>query len=76
MTTHPKRPRDPNQLAKSIIDIATGETEAVGQIAASLRCLFRSKKSLDAHTIEGRGKAASVGGLLSYIVLVSLIHQV
>jgi hypothetical protein len=23
--THPKRPRDPNQLAKSIIDIATGE---------------------------------------------------
>jgi hypothetical protein len=21
---HPKRPRDPNQLAKSIIDIATG----------------------------------------------------
>ena len=25
MTSHPKRPRDPNQLAKSIIDIATGE---------------------------------------------------
>ena len=24
MTGHPKRPRDPNQLAKSIIDIATG----------------------------------------------------
>ena len=23
--THPKRPRDPNQLAKSIIDIARGE---------------------------------------------------
>jgi len=23
--THPKRPTDPNQLAKSIIDIATGE---------------------------------------------------
>jgi hypothetical protein len=22
MTSHPKRPRDPNQLAKSIIDIA------------------------------------------------------
>jgi hypothetical protein len=22
---HPKRPRDPNQLAKSIIDIATGQ---------------------------------------------------
>jgi hypothetical protein len=23
--THPKRPRDPNRLAKSIIDIATGQ---------------------------------------------------
>ena len=22
---HPKRPRDPNQLAKAIVDIATGE---------------------------------------------------
>ena len=26
MTNHPKRPRDPNQLAKSIIDIATGRS--------------------------------------------------
>jgi hypothetical protein len=25
MADHPKRPRDPNQLAKSIIDIATGQ---------------------------------------------------
>ena len=25
MAAHPKRPRDPNQLAKSIIDIATGQ---------------------------------------------------
>jgi hypothetical protein len=25
MTDHPKRQRDPNQLAKSIIDIATGQ---------------------------------------------------
>lgn len=25
MNSPPKRPRDPNQLAKSIIDIATGE---------------------------------------------------
>jgi hypothetical protein len=25
MTSPPKRPRDPNQLAKSIIDIATGQ---------------------------------------------------
>lgn len=26
---HPKRPRDPNQLAKAIIDIATGQTPLV-----------------------------------------------
>ncbi|QKC95868.1 histone H1 [Mesorhizobium sp. NZP2298] len=25
---HPKRPRDPNQLARSIVDIATGEATA------------------------------------------------
>jgi hypothetical protein len=25
MTDHPKRPMDPNQLAKSIVDIATGQ---------------------------------------------------
>ncbi len=24
---HPKRPRDPNQLAKLVVDIATGEVE-------------------------------------------------
>jgi hypothetical protein len=27
MTKHPKRPRDPNQLAKSVIEIATGDVE-------------------------------------------------
>lgn len=27
MANHPKRPRDPNQLAKLITDIATGEVE-------------------------------------------------
>lgn len=27
MTTKPKRPRDPNQRAKLIVDIATGEAE-------------------------------------------------
>ncbi len=25
MTKHPKRPRDPNQLGKMIVDLATGE---------------------------------------------------
>jgi hypothetical protein len=27
MTKHPKRPRDPNQLAKLIVDLATGAAE-------------------------------------------------
>lgn len=27
MAKHPKRPRDPSQLAKHIIDLATGEIE-------------------------------------------------
>ena len=27
MTSHRKRPRDPSQLAKLIVDIASGETE-------------------------------------------------
>jgi hypothetical protein len=25
MSDHPKRPRDPNQLAKAIVDLATGQ---------------------------------------------------
>lgn len=29
MAKKPKRPRDPNQLAKMIVDIATGEAENV-----------------------------------------------
>ena len=33
MTKPPKRPRDPNQLAKMIVDIATGE-EAVAEETA------------------------------------------
>lgn len=31
MATRPKRPRDPNQLAKLITDIATGETDDCNQ---------------------------------------------
>lgn len=27
MTKHPRRPRDPNQLGKLVLDIATGETQ-------------------------------------------------
>jgi hypothetical protein len=39
MPKHPKRPRDPNQLAKLIVDLATGErTEAKIGRDAGHRC--------------------------------------
>lgn len=46
MTKPPKRPRDPNQLAKMIVDIATGEAVEPEQSANEKRA----------------SKAGSVGG--------------
>jgi hypothetical protein len=46
MTKTPKRPRDPNQLAKLITDIATGEAEE-GEPSA---------------TVQRASKAGAVGG--------------
>ncbi len=37
MSQKPKRPRDPNQLAKLIVDIATGEAEDVNPDAGKNR---------------------------------------
>jgi hypothetical protein len=37
VTKPPKRPRDPNQLAKAIVDIATGEVEDGEQSATAQR---------------------------------------
>jgi hypothetical protein len=34
MTKTPKRPRDPNQLAKMVVDIATGEIEERKELAS------------------------------------------
>ena len=34
MASNPKRPRDPNQLAKAIVDIATGEAEEAPAVDA------------------------------------------
>jgi hypothetical protein len=36
--SHPKRPRDPNQLAKSIIDIATGQQPSPVDDKDPVRC--------------------------------------
>lgn len=39
---HPKRPRDPNQLAKLIVDIATGETTDIVPAKSPMADLGRS----------------------------------
>lgn len=61
MTDKPKRPRDANQLAKSIVDIATGEaeepTKAKGQRKGGLKGGPARAKSL---TPEERSEIARV----------------
>ena len=44
MTKKPNRPRDANQLAKSIIDLATGETEDAPLSAKQLNTAKAGKK--------------------------------
>jgi hypothetical protein len=41
---HPKRPRDPNQLATSIIDIATGNVEAAPESGLTKRAKAGGRK--------------------------------
>lgn len=41
MTDRPKRPRDTNELAKLIVDLATGEAEEAPEKDASARSLGR-----------------------------------
>ncbi|TPL86958.1 hypothetical protein FJ950_11255 [Mesorhizobium sp. B2-3-14] len=43
---HPKRPRDPNQLAKSIVAIATGEAEDKKPLASAVKGGAARAKSL------------------------------
>ncbi|MER9369042.1 MULTISPECIES: histone H1 [unclassified Mesorhizobium] len=56
---HPKRPRDANQLAKSIVDLATGETEDKKPLASARKGgLIGSKARLKALTPEQRSEIA------------------
>ena len=50
MAKHPKRPRDPNQLAKLILDMTTGEVPN------------DSPKGLDTPAIQARRKGGVKGG--------------
>lgn len=53
MTKTPKRPRDPNQLAKFIVDAATGEI----QVAVETPKVSRAKK---AGAVGGPARARSL----------------
>ncbi|NQW01234.1 MAG: hypothetical protein HQ483_16125 [Rhodospirillales bacterium] len=44
MTKYTKRPRDPSQLAKLVVDIATGETEELPLSAIQLKTAKAGKK--------------------------------
>lgn len=60
----PKRPRDPNQLAKLIVDIATGAVETPEKSATEERASNAGKKGGPARakalTPEQRSQIASV----------------
>jgi hypothetical protein len=68
MAKTPKRPRDPNQLAKQIIDLATGEVEEVDPDAGKNKAAqemgrkggaARAKKLTKGHRAEIARKAAT-----------------
>jgi hypothetical protein len=56
----PKRPRDPNQLAKSIIDIATGQAEE-GRVPS-----FQKAKSGAKGGVRRAGLVAAIGKPCTY----------
>lgn len=65
MTTQkPRRPRDPNQLAKSIVDIATGESSDPAETKFAKRASKAGKKGGPARakalTPEQRSEIASI----------------
>ena len=53
MSDTPKRPRDPNQLAKLIVDIATGEEEDTARLPKDAAAQAMGKKG-------GKARAASM----------------
>lgn len=64
MPDYRKRPRDPNQLAKRIVDIATGDqsdAEATTTVRARKGGLVGGKKRAKALTAEERSEIARVG---------------
>ncbi|MGB3272103.1 MAG: histone H1 [Xanthobacteraceae bacterium] len=62
MTEHkPKRPRDPNQLAKSIVELATGEAEDKKPLESARKGgLKGARVRMKALTPEQRSKIARI----------------
>ena len=54
MNNHPKRPRDPNQLAKLVVDIAAGEKEDRGPTP--------EEEGKNAQAVERGKRGGAVGG--------------
>ena len=66
--THPKRPRDPNQLAKSIIAVSLRKkrpgltkNERLRQLATSGVSIFRAAAALKRKTGSTRTQARKIG---------------
>lgn len=56
-----KRPRDPNQLAKSIVDLATGEVEDKKPLASARKGGLKGAKArMKALTPEQRSEIARI----------------
>ena len=57
MAKHPKRPRDPAQLAKFIVDVVTGESEIKQPIASAVK---GGKARTNALTPKQRAEIAGI----------------
>ncbi|GIL03237.1 MAG: hypothetical protein BroJett030_31360 [Alphaproteobacteria bacterium] len=61
MAKNPKRPRDPNQLAKSIVALATGETEDKNPLPSARKGGLKGAKArMKALTPEQRSEIARI----------------
>lgn len=62
MTEHkPKRPRDPNQLAKTIVELVTGEAEDKQPLASARKGGLKGAKArMKALTPEQRSEIARI----------------
>lgn len=69
----PKRPRDPNQLAQSIVALATGEAEDKKPLASVAKPLSnRVQLTSDGHKPYLEAAEGAFGGDIDYAMLVKI----